>query len=121
MPEEKRYCEVESSYHASEVAQHGIGFSADTAMNTANNIVTFKMVVRIVAKRHGVHATFMPKPRRDLQGSAMKLAFALTKDGKNVFEDENDPNNIMLMPEFYEEMKAAQQKELDTYGEIKNY
>ena len=86
--------EVESSYHASEVAQHGIGFSADTAMNTANNIVTFKMVVRIVAKRHGVHATFMPKPRRDLQGSAMKLAFALTKDGKNVFEDENDPNNI---------------------------
>ena len=69
--------EVESSYHASEIAQHGIGFAADTAMNTADNVVTFKMVVRTVAKRHGMHATFMPKPRRDLQGSSMKLAFSL--------------------------------------------
>ena len=86
--------EVETSYHASEIAQHGIGFSADTAMNTADNIVTFKMVVRTVAKRHGMHATFMPKPRRDLDGSAMKLAFALYKDGKNVFEDPNDENGI---------------------------
>ena len=86
--------EVETSYHASEVAQHGIGFAADRAMNTADNIVTFKMVVRTVAKRHGMHATFMPKPRRDLQGSAMKLAFSLMKDGKNCFVDENDENGI---------------------------
>ena len=63
-------------------------------MNTADNIVTFKMVVRTVAKRHGMHATFMPKPRRDLQGSAMKLAFSLMKDGKNCFVDENDENGI---------------------------
>ena len=86
--------EVETSYHASEVAQHGIGFAADRAMNTADNIVTFKMVVRTVAKRHGMHATFMPKPRRDLQGSAMKLAFSLMKDGKNCSVDENDENGI---------------------------
>lgn len=86
--------EVESSYHASEVAQHGIGFAADTAMNTADNVVTFKMVVRTVAKRHGMHATFMPKPRRDLEGSGMKLAFSLFKNGKNVFEDPEDENNI---------------------------
>ena len=86
--------EVETSYHASEVAQHGIGFAGDTAMKTADNIVTFKMVVRTVAKRHGMHATFMPKPRRDLQGSAMKLSFALMKDGKNVFVDENAPEQF---------------------------
>ena len=85
---------MESSYHASEIGQHGIAFAADRALNTADNIVTFKMVVRTVAKRHGMHATFMPKPRRDLQGSAMRLAFALLKDGKNVFTDENDENKI---------------------------
>ena len=84
--------EVESSYHASEIGQHGISFAADRALNTADNIITFKRVVRTVAKRHGMHATFMPKPRRDLQGSAMRLAFALLKDGKNVFTDENDEN-----------------------------
>lgn len=89
--------EVESSYHASEVAQHGIGFAADQAMNTADNIVTFKMVVRIVAKRHGLHATFMPKPRRDLQGSSMKLAFVLMKDGKNAFTDPQEQNGISII------------------------
>lgn len=86
--------EVETSYHASEIGQHGIAFAADRALNTADNIVTFKMVIRTVAKRHGMHATFMPKPRRDLQGSAMRLAFALLKDGVNVFTDEKDENKI---------------------------
>lgn len=86
--------EVETSYHASEVAQHGIAFAADNALKTADNIVTFKMVVRTVARRHGMHATFMPKPRRDLEGSAMRLAFSLLKDGENVFTDEKDENKI---------------------------
>lgn len=86
--------EVETSYHASEVAQHGIAFAADNALNSADNIVTFKMVVRTVAKRHGMHATFMPKPRRDLQGSAMRLSFALKKDGKNIFTDDTNEDKI---------------------------
>ena len=85
---------VESSFHSSEIAQHSIHFAADSAIVTADNIVTFKMVVRTVAKRHGLHATFMPKPRRDLQGSAMRLVFTLMKDGKNVFMDEKDENKI---------------------------
>ena len=79
--------EVESSFHAREAAQHIIRFKNAEALLTADNIITFKMVVRTVAKRHGFHATFMPKPKKDLEGSGMRLTFTLYKDGKNVFTD----------------------------------
>lgn len=85
---------VETSFHAYDAAQHIIGFECDEALVTADNIATFKLVVRTVAKRHGLHATFMPKPKRDADGSAMRLHIALIKEGKNVFTDMNDPSHI---------------------------
>jgi glutamine synthetase len=51
--------------------------------------MTFKLTVRTVAKRHGLHATFMPKPRYGLKGSAMMLNMFLSKDGDNIFADES--------------------------------
>ena len=56
----------------------------------ADNIMTSRLVIRTVAKRHGVNATFMPKPKKDTKGSGAHYTFALYKDGKNVFNDEND-------------------------------
>lgn len=86
--------EIESSYHAAEVAQHEVDFKYDQGIKTADNIITFKLVVRTVAKRHGLHATFMPKPISGLKGSGMHLSMSLSKDGKNIFTDLQDKNNI---------------------------
>lgn len=77
--------EMESSYHSNEFAQHHIDFKFNDALHTADNIMTYKLAVRTVAKRHGLHATFMPKPNYGKRGSAMLLNMFLCKDGKNIF------------------------------------
>lgn len=81
--------EIASSHHEISPAQHEIDFVFEDALTTADKVTTFKMAVRTIAKRNGLHATFMPKPRMDVNGSAMHLNMRLIKDGKNVFEDEN--------------------------------
>ena len=87
--------EVESSYHSRAVAQHEIDFKSDDALRSADNIATFKMVVRTTARRHGLHATFMPKPLCGVNGSGMHLSFKLyDKMGKNVFTDRTKENKI---------------------------
>lgn len=85
---------MESSYHSNEVAQHCIDFMPDEGLRTADNIMTFKLTVRTVAKRHGLHATFMPKPKYGLKGSAMMLNMFLSKDGKNMFADEEADDGL---------------------------
>lgn len=58
------------------------------ALATADNIMTFKLAVKTIAKRHGLHATFMPKPKFGECGSGMHINMSLaTKDGKNIFAD----------------------------------
>jgi len=83
---------AESSHHEKAPAQHEICFRYDEPLNTADNIMTFKLAVRTIARRHGLHATFMPKPRGDVKGSGMRLNMNLTKDGRNCFRDSQDPN-----------------------------
>ncbi len=60
----------------------------------ADRIMTFKMAVRTVAKRHGLHATFMPKPKVDANGSGMHIQFSLLKEGRNIFEDPENPEEL---------------------------
>lgn len=79
--------EVEASHHEVAPAQHEIDFKYDEALRTADNIMTFKLAVKTIAKRHGLHATFMPKPKTGICGSGMHTNMSLTKDGKNVFCD----------------------------------
>ena len=86
--------EIESSHHEMAPAQHEIDFKYADAMSTADNIMTFKLVTKTIAKRHGLHATFMPKPKDGIHGSGMHLNMSLSRDGKNVFADEKDPNGL---------------------------
>lgn len=79
---------VEASHHDVAPAQHEISFRYDDALTTADNIMTFKLAVRTIAKRHGLHASFMPKPRYGVNGSGMHINMSLLKDGKNIFADE---------------------------------
>ena len=81
--------EITSSHHEIAPAQHEIDFPFETAMETADKVMTFKMAVRTIAKRYGLHATFMPKPRVEMNGSGMHLNMRLIKEGKNVLGDEN--------------------------------
>ena len=74
--------EVESSHHEAAPAQHEIDFRYGEIRKIADCITTFKMAVRIVAKRHGLHATFMPKPKAEANGSGMHIQFSLIKTGK---------------------------------------
>lgn len=86
--------EVESSHHETAPAQHEIALHYGKVCVMADAVMTFKMAVRTVAKRHGLHATFMPKPRREVNGSAMHIHFSLFKNGRNIFVDPDDPSKL---------------------------
>lgn len=81
---------IEASHHEVAPAQHEIDFRYDEALSTADNIMTFKLAVKTIARRHGLHATFMPKPKFGVNGSGMHINMSLSKDGKNIFADESD-------------------------------
>ena len=81
---------IEASHHEVAPAQHEIDFQYDEALATADNIMTFKLAVKTIAKRHGLHATFMPKPKFGVNGSGMHINMSLSKDGKNIFNDPED-------------------------------
>ncbi len=87
--------EVRSSHHEKAPGQHEIDFKYSDALKTADNLLTFKMTVKSIAKRHGLHATFMPKPKSNVDGSGMHINMSLwDKEGKNVFYDREDRYKI---------------------------
>lgn len=86
--------DVEASHHENAPAQHEIDFRYADALTTADNIMTFKLAVKTIAKRHGLHATFMPKPKTGVDGSGMHINMSLSKNGVNVFQDHHDPSGL---------------------------
>jgi glutamine synthetase len=86
--------EIEASHHEVAEGQNEIDFKYGDALTTADNIMTFKLVVKSIAQRHGLHASFMPKPIFGINGSGMHVNMSLFKDGKNAFVDENDKNGL---------------------------
>lgn len=86
--------EIEASHHEVAPAQHEIDFKYGPALGTADNIMTFKLVVKSMAKRHGLFASFMPKPLYGVNGSGMHTNMSLTKDGKNIFNDPDGENGL---------------------------
>ncbi|HHW13757.1 MAG TPA: type I glutamate--ammonia ligase [Firmicutes bacterium] len=88
---EKMGFEVEAAHHEVAAAQHEIDFKYADALTTADRVATFKIVTRTVAQRHGLHATFMPKPIFGINGSGMHTNLSLFKDGRNAFFDPSGP------------------------------
>ena len=85
---------VEASHHEDAPAQHEIDFHYDEALKTADDIMTFKLAVKTIAKRHGLYASFMPKPKTGVNGSGMHINMSLARDGVNVFYDGQDCNHL---------------------------
>lgn len=82
---------IEASHHEIAPGQHEIDFEYANGLVTADNVMTFKMAVKAIARRHGLHATFMPKPKAGVNGSGMHINMSLSDlTGRNVFEDKAD-------------------------------
>jgi len=86
--------EIEASHHEVAQAQHEIDFRFDEALRTADNIMTFKLTVRSIARRYGMHASFMPKPVFGINGSGMHTNMSLSKNGQNAFADPDSPDGL---------------------------
>lgn len=82
--------EIEAAHHEVANGQHEIDFKYAEALPTADRIMTFKLVVKTIARQHNMHATFMPKPIFGTAGSGMHVNMSLTKNGQNAFYDPTD-------------------------------
>ena len=80
--------DIEASHHENAPGQHEIDFKYADAISSCDDIQTFKLVVKTIARKHGLHATFMPKPLFGLAGSGMHCNLSLFNNGQNVFYDE---------------------------------
>ncbi|MBL5768780.1 type I glutamate--ammonia ligase [Heyndrickxia sporothermodurans] len=81
--------EIEASHHEVAPGQHEIDFKYAHALKACDDIQTFKLVVKTIARKHGLHATFMPKPLFGVSGSGMHCNLSLFKNGENAFFDPN--------------------------------
>ena len=81
---------LEAAHHEVAIGQHEIDFRHDDALTTADNLITFRMVVKVIAARHGMHATFMAKPLHGENGSGMHVNQSLARGEENAFLDESD-------------------------------
>ena len=86
--------EIEASHHEVAAGQHEIDFKYTEALQAADNIMTFKLAVKTLAQKNGLHATFMPKPVHGAAGSGMHVNMSLFRDGQNAFFDGADPRGL---------------------------
>ena len=87
--------EVEASHHEVAPAQHEIDFKYGEALDIADKIMTYKLTVKTIAKRHGLYASFMPKPKYGMCGSGMHINMSLSdKEGNNIFAKADDENGL---------------------------
>ncbi|WP_066857106.1 glutamine synthetase family protein [Halodesulfovibrio spirochaetisodalis] len=91
---EKMGVDVEYSHHEVAPSQHEIDLRYSEALRMADIAMTYKVVVKEIARKHGYYATFMPKPLFGENGSGMHVHQSLFKNGKNAFFDANDPHNL---------------------------
>ena len=86
--------EIEASHHELAAGQHELDFKYAEALHTADNIMTFKLAVKTLAQKNGLHATFMPKPVYGAAGNGMHVNMSLFRNGRNAFYDESAPNQL---------------------------
>lgn len=93
--------EIEASHHEVAPGQHEIDFRYSNAIRSADQIQTFKLVVKTIARQHGLHATFMPKPLFGMNGSGMHCHQSLFQGDKNAFYDEKDRLGLSDTARYY--------------------
>lgn len=86
--------EIEASHHEGATGQHEIDWKYSSAVEACDNIQTFKLIVKTVARKHGLHATFMPKPVFGINGSGMHCNMSLFNEKGNAFYDEEDERQL---------------------------
>ncbi|RJX24656.1 MAG: type I glutamate--ammonia ligase [Dethiobacter sp.] len=93
--------EIETSHHEVSPGQHEISFKYADALTTADNIATFRFVVRTIALSHNLHATFIPKPIFGINGSGMHTNQSLLSGDKNAFYDPEAPSQLSKTAHYY--------------------
>jgi glutamine synthetase len=93
--------EIEASHHEVAPGQHEIDFKYAPAIKAADQIQTFKLVVKTIARQHGLHATFMPKPLFGTNGSGMHCHQSLFRGNENAFFDNNDKLGLSNVARHY--------------------
>ena len=107
--------DIEASHHEVAPGQHEIDFKYADAVTACDNIQTFKLVVKTIARKHNLHATFMPKPLFGVNGSGMHFNVSLFKDKENAFFD---PNTEMGLTETAYQFTAGV---LKTHVDLQRY
>jgi len=93
--------EVEAAHHEVAHGQHEIDFRYAEAVKTADNVATFKFVVRKIAQKYNLHATFMPKPIYGINGSGMHVHQSLFRGGENAFYDSGSADGLSQTAKYY--------------------
>jgi len=92
---------VEYSHHEVAASQHEIDMRYTDALTMADNVMTYRLVVKQIALQQGVYATFMPKPVFGINGSGMHVHQSLFKGDANAFFDENDEHHLSKLAKRY--------------------
>jgi len=92
---------VQYSHHEAATSQHEINLRYTDALTMADNIMTCRLVIKEVALKHGIYATFMPKPVFGINGSGMHVHQSLFKGNRNAFFNENDPYYLSKIAKHY--------------------
>lgn len=109
--------EIEASHHEVAPGQHEIDFKYQAALKACDDIQTFKLVVKTIARKHGLHATFMPKPLFGVNGSGMHANLSLFKGNENAFYD---PNGALEMSDTARSFLAGILKHVQNFTAITN-
>lgn len=99
---EKMGFEVEAAHHEVAPGQHEVDFKYSDALDAADNIQTFKIIVKTIARKHGLYATFLPKPVTGINGNGMHVNMSLFNENGNIFYNESD--ELQLSEEAYQFM-----------------
>jgi len=92
---------VEYSHHEAAPSQHEIDFRYTDALTMADNVMTYRLVVKEIAYKHGVYASFMPKPLADKNGSGMHVNMSLFKGERNAFFDPKDARHLSKTAKYF--------------------
>ncbi len=92
---------VEYSHHEAAPSQHEIDFRYTDALTMADNVMTYRLVVKEIAYKHGVYASFMPKPLAEHNGSGMHVNMSLFKGERNAFFDSKDPLHLSKTAKYF--------------------